>query len=131
MTYDPFIGTWRLLSYEIRRADGEIKYPWGQDPVGLLIYSGDGYISVAMMSANRPKFVDKDVKKGIDTLRSNKIFITKDSINLLKEIKTYSWKQKDDKSLDEPIKDNDHLMDAMRYAVHSHINKVEPRVRFI
>lgn len=64
MKHDPFIGTWRLLSYEIRRADGEIKYPWGQDPVGLLIYSGDGYMSVAMMSANRTRFVDKDVKKG-------------------------------------------------------------------
>ena len=64
MTQDTFIGTWRLLSYEIRRADGEIKYPWGQDPVGLLIYSGDGYMSVAMMSASRTRFVDKDVKKG-------------------------------------------------------------------
>lgn len=64
MKYDPFIGTWRLLSYEIRRADGEIRYPWDRDPVGLLIYSGDGYMSVAMMRASRPKFVDKDVKKG-------------------------------------------------------------------
>ena len=64
MKHDPFIGTWRLLSYEIRRADVDIKYPWGQDPVGLLIYSGDGYMSVAMMSANRTRFVDKDVKKG-------------------------------------------------------------------
>ncbi len=74
---------------------------------------------------------DKDVKKGIDTLRSRKIFITKSSINLLKEIKTYSWKQKDDKSLDEPIKDNDHLMDALRYAVHSHLNVDEPDITFI
>jgi hypothetical protein len=32
--------------------------------MGLLIYSGDGYMSVAMMSASRQKFVDKDVKKG-------------------------------------------------------------------
>jgi len=66
MTHDPFIGTWRLLSYEIRREDGEINYPWGQDPVGLLIYSGDGYMSVAMMSASRTRFADKDVKKGTD-----------------------------------------------------------------
>jgi len=74
---------------------------------------------------------DKDVKKGIDTLRSRRIFITKDSINLLKEIKTYSWRQKDNKSLDEPIKDNDHLLDATRYAIHSHINQPEPNIRFI
>jgi len=64
MVQNPFIGTWRLLSYEVRRADGEIRYPWGQDPVGFLIYSEDGYMSVAMMSANRTRFVDKDVKRG-------------------------------------------------------------------
>lgn len=74
---------------------------------------------------------DKDVKKGIDTLRSRKIFIIKDSINLLKEIKTYSWRQKDGKSIDEPVKDNDHLLDATRYAVHSYLNRLEPRVRFV
>ena len=63
MVQNPFVGTWRLLSYEVRRADGEIVYPWGQDPIGLLIYSEDGYMSVAMMSANRTRFVTNDVKR--------------------------------------------------------------------
>ncbi len=64
MTQNPFVGTWRLLSYEVRRADGEVRYPWGQDPVGLLMYSEEGYVSVAMMSANRPRFAAKDIKRG-------------------------------------------------------------------
>lgn len=63
MVQNPFVGTWRLLSYEVRRADGEIVYPWGQAPIGLLIYSEDGYMSVAMMSANRTRFVTNDVKR--------------------------------------------------------------------
>lgn len=64
MKPNPFVGTWRLVSYEVRRADGRITYPWGRDPVGRLMYSEDGYVSVAMMSANRPHFVAKDVKRG-------------------------------------------------------------------
>ena len=75
---------------------------------------------------------DKDVAKGIDTIRSHKIFITKDSVNLLKEIKSYKWKvDKDSKVTDEPVKINDHLMDAMRYAIHTHSLIAEPDIHFI
>jgi hypothetical protein len=64
MERNPFSGTWRLLSYEVRSTAGETRYPWGRDPVGFLIYSDDGYVSVAMMCANRPRFGAKDIKKG-------------------------------------------------------------------
>lgn len=66
---------------------------------------------------------DKDVEKGIDTMKSRRMHITKRSVNALKEIKHYSWKQKDGKLLDEPIKIGDHLMDSFRYAIHTHKNK--------
>jgi len=59
---------------------------------------------------------DKDVKAGIDYVKSHKFYITKDSINLQKEAKSYSWKTKDGKSTDDPVKVNDHGMDAGRYA---------------
>lgn len=64
------------------------------------------------------------VKKGIDTLKSHKIYITKRSLNIIKEIKTYKWKMtKDGKQLDEPVKMYDHAMDAMRYAVFSYLGQ--------
>ena len=67
------------------------------------------------------KPADKNVKKGIDKLKSVKIYISKESNNLLKEIKTYKWKQdRDGKVLDEPVKVHDHLMDGLRYAVYNH-----------
>lgn len=69
---------------------------------------------------------DKDVKKGIDHIKSHAFYITKDSVNLLKEVKSYSWKEKDGRALDEPVKQYDHLLDAGRYAVHTHSLKVEP-----
>lgn len=66
---------------------------------------------------------NKDVTKGIDTLKSRHIYITKRSTKILEEIKKYKWKTKDDKILDEPVKMYDHAMDAIRYAVHTHLNK--------
>ncbi len=32
--------------------------------MGFLMYSEEGYVSVAMMSANRPRFAAKDIKRG-------------------------------------------------------------------
>jgi phage terminase large subunit len=67
------------------------------------------------------KPADKNVKKGIDKLKSISIFIDKESTNLLKEIKTYKWKQdRDGRVLDEPVKVNDHLIDALRYATYNY-----------
>ena len=64
---------------------------------------------------------DKDVSKGIDTVNSRKLFITKNSLNLISEIKRYSWKLKIDGSFsDDPVNVYDHAMDALRYAIHSH-----------
>lgn len=57
------------------------------------------------------------VKLGIDHIKRHKLFVDKNSINLIKEIKSYKWKQdKNNKILDEPVKFNDDCMDAMRYA---------------
>lgn len=66
---------------------------------------------------------DKDVREGIRKTKSMPMYITKRSANLLKEIKSYKWKKdKEDKVLDEPVKFMDHAMDAMRYAVFTHLS---------
>lgn len=62
-----------------------------------------------------PKEANKDVKAGIMFLKSRPLFIKSDSVNLLKEIKSYKNKAVTMKDI-EPLKVNDHLMDAMRYA---------------
>lgn len=63
---------------------------------------------------------DKSVKDGIDTMKRRRWFITKRSVHTQKEVKSYRWRQKDDVILDEPVKTNDHLMDATRYPVHTY-----------
>lgn len=69
-----------------------------------------------------PSIKDKNsVKDGIDYIKRHHLFITKDSINLIKEIGSYQWREdKDGNILDEPVKYNDHLLDALRYAMYTH-----------
>jgi hypothetical protein len=59
---EKFIGTWKLVSFEMR-SDHEVTYPWGKDPVGLLIYNDDGYMSAAIMASKRRKLSTMDFKK--------------------------------------------------------------------
>lgn len=64
------------------------------------------------------KPADKDVTEGIRKVKSYPLFIEKNSTNIIAEIKKYKWKvDKNEVVLDEPEKENDHAMDAMRYAI--------------
>ena len=65
---------------------------------------------------------DKNVSEGINKVKSMPLFIHEASDELKKELATYKWAQ--DRSgilLDKPVKFNDHLLDAMRYAVYTHM----------
>lgn len=63
----------------------------------------------------------KDVKAGIDFMKSKKKHIAHDSVNLIKEIRNYKYKEtKDGQVLDEPVKFLDHALDAARYGAYSH-----------
>ena len=63
---------------------------------------------------------EKDVSFGINKVKQYKMHILEDSVNLIKEIRSYKWKEdKEGRILEEPVKFNDHAMDAMRYALAS------------
>jgi len=65
----------------------------------------------------------KNVKAGIDTVKSTEVYIHHESLNTLREYRLYSWKSQGERLLDEPIKLNDDSMDAIRYALHTHKKK--------
>jgi hypothetical protein len=50
---NPFVGTWKLISWEITQPDGTIHSPYGKDVVGYLIYTADGYMSAEIMDPDR------------------------------------------------------------------------------
>jgi phage terminase large subunit len=67
---------------------------------------------------------EKSVYDGIQKVKSFPLFITRDSVNMIKEIKSYKFKlDKEGRATDEPVKFMDHAMDALRYAVYTKLNK--------
>lgn len=63
------------------------------------------------------------IRNGINTVRelfkANRLFIHKDCINLIWELETYAYpdKKPDHNEEEKPIKENDHALDALRYAL--------------
>ena len=53
---EDIIGSWRLVSYEIRHPDGRISLPMGERPEGLLLYTADGGMSGQLARGDREPF---------------------------------------------------------------------------
>jgi hypothetical protein len=64
MSSNPLVGTWRLISWENRTPEGEVSYPLGEDAVGYLAYTEDGYVFVAIMRPRRTPFAAADLLSG-------------------------------------------------------------------
>lgn len=64
---------------------------------------------------------DNAVKEGIEAvitlMKSNRFFVFRGLVNLLDEIENYRWAEKNEQLKDEPVKEYDHAVDALRYAV--------------
>lgn len=68
---------------------------------------------------------DNDVLNGLTFMTSEmqkgNLFVCKDCPNLIREIESYVWDSKAaEKGEDEPLKKDDHSIDALRYAVYTH-----------
>lgn len=69
----------------------------------------------------------KDVRAKISTTKQTKIHIHPRCVNTLKEIKGYKYRtDKDGVVLDEPIKLNDHAMDALSYCCYGMRGQLSP-----
>jgi hypothetical protein len=58
------IGTWRLVTFEYRLANGAIVAAYGESPAGLLVYDANGLMTAQIMNPDRPRFVSGDRRKG-------------------------------------------------------------------
>jgi len=64
MGKDEFVGTWKLVSFEMRRSDGQTVYPFTKNIVGVLNYDAGGNMSAQLMRPDRPAFAANDHMKG-------------------------------------------------------------------
>lgn len=72
------------------------------------------------------KPAEKDVWGGIMKVKSYNLNVTNNSHNLKRELQSYKWmidKNGNMVSDEKPVKENDHLLDAMRYAVFTRLSK--------
>jgi phage terminase large subunit len=65
----------------------------------------------------------KEVKEGIDMVKSFKFYIYHTSTKIFDETRRYKWKMKDEMKTDEPIKLFDDALCAIRYAVFTYMYK--------
>lgn len=92
-------------------------YADGEDPQRIKEIQLAGYNIIGV------KKEGGSVKKGIDDIKTSPLFISRESVNGQKEIRGYQWIMKNEHPTDEPVKFNDHYLDALRYAVYSHKHK--------
>lgn len=51
---DQLMGTWKLVSYVETPVDGApTRFPFGDKPVGILMYTPDGFVSAQLMRPDR------------------------------------------------------------------------------
>ncbi len=68
----PFVGAWTLITFEFRKADGNIIYPFGEKARGSIIYTESGRYSAQLMRRDRPRFAVPDQMKGtVEEMETN------------------------------------------------------------
>jgi len=71
------------------------------------------------------------ITAGVKILQEYDIYVTANSLNVIKEKRGYRWaKKKDGSVLDVPIKVNDHAMDAERYVALNKLSLFQSSYHF-
>jgi hypothetical protein len=63
MAVPDLTGTWTLLSYRLLGSRGRVRHPYGEDPVGYLLYMPDGFMAVSIMSGRRENSAWTDIRR--------------------------------------------------------------------
>lgn len=76
----------------------------------------------------QPATKGKDsVKQGIGLVQDQRISVTKRSVNLIREYRSYLWAtDKEGNNINQPVKGNDHHLDGLRYAFANMLDKPKP-----
>jgi hypothetical protein len=89
------------------------------DRLGLNIRKADNNVVLGIKEVSRRLKLEHNVSK--QNNYECKFFVSKRCKNFIDEILTYSWE--DDLKYQKVKKEDDHLMDAMRYAIYNHFGK--------
>jgi Lipocalin-like domain len=60
---DHLIAAWELVSYVEKPLNGSLlNYPMGESPMGIIMYTPDGYMSAQLMRPNPGHFASTNVR---------------------------------------------------------------------
>ena len=62
----PVVGAWKLLVFERHSPEGEVTRPFGPSPLGSLLYTGAGRMSVHLLQPGLPGFEAGTFREGTD-----------------------------------------------------------------
>ena len=95
----------------------DLNVPLYADP------SSPGSIKVYQNLGLNVKKGDNSVLEGIDFVKTFHLLIKPENVNVIHEIENYQWQtdKKSGEAIDAPVKFEDHAMDAIRYAVYTHL----------
>lgn len=60
MAENPLVGTWRLVSFEVRDEDGGVTHPFGRSAAGFLTYTANGYMAAQLGQTDRARLTVGD-----------------------------------------------------------------------
>lgn len=61
---EALVGAWRLVRWEVVYDEGaRCTQPFGEDPVGLILYTADGHMSACIMASARAKLSTADPRR--------------------------------------------------------------------
>ena len=69
------------------------------------------------------------IQKVAEKIRSKQLFVFRGLQNTLNEFEAYSWKVVGGVQREEPVKEFDHTMDALRYAIMGYIKGIKKQTR--
>ena len=114
-----------LASFDLTYNDVESVYADSADPESIEVFCRNGLNTYGSV---------KNVKAKIDTTRETTIHVAPECVNLIRELPMYSWKRnKDGELLEEPVKRDDHSIDALCYlcyGVFGELSKDKPASTF-
>ena len=59
---EQLVGSWALMSFVERDIETSVEnHPFGEHPLGLILYTPDGYVSAQLQRPERTPFADGDL----------------------------------------------------------------------
>jgi len=118
---------WNELIYQSEITIGDLiemmkEFNIGKKPIYADHAAPDKIEDLKRVGYNIHK-ADKDIKNGIDFVKRNGLYVTKNSTGTVSELRSYKFKVKDGITLEEPVKFKDDAMDAGRYGSYTGFRK--------